>query len=293
MAAAGITRERQPEAPALHQTYSVAGPDADDMVNSPATAQVAIPALAAGAHVMALQAQLAESEQLRVALEARLMHAAEQNSTSSLGPVYPKELTEQAQKVDSAGDEPTIKAYYGGTFGGVVVTPAVVSTSKTLEAARSTAAKADVENGAIGIPPADVLFEDDMGPAQYFEAISLEGEVELADDRHFGHNLLPMNDLSSPEVAPIGLGDGLNGRLYCQFGDDIGAAQFFEAIDLSGKMEVVDDRHFAIPPHDVADPTELPAADGCVEDGATLQLQDEPIHDAEQPADEVCMLPGM
>ncbi len=153
MAAAGVTRERQLEAPALHQTHSLAGVSGDDVVNSPATGQVAATALAVGAYgegikdeeplpftagikgasegvveelaaatarVVTLQAQLGESEQLRAALEARLMHAAEPSATSSLGAVHSEERKEPVQDVDVAAHQLTIKAYYGSTFDEVV-----------------------------------------------------------------------------------------------------------------------------------------------------------------------------
>ena len=242
---------------------------------------------AATAHVLTLQAQLGESEQLRAALEARLMHAAEPSATSSLGAVHPEERKEPVQDVDIAAHQLTIKAYYGSTFDGVVLTPAA---SDKIEAARSKATMADMELGTVGIASVSALFADDMRPGQVFEAVSRSGKVGPADDRHIGPILLPTSKRASTDMAPLNLHDGLDEQLYCHYGYDTDAAPFFEAIDLSGQVELVDDQHsqkVATLPDNMAKPTEMHPAVVGVEDGANLRLQVELNHDAKQPAYEV------
>ncbi len=139
----------------------------------------------------------------------------------------------------SGGGETTIKAHYVAKAE-EAAPPAVAENkwdatapqSKTILVSESPLGAAD--------PAAQNNFMDDDGAAgEFFEAISVSGSLEVADQRHSASVASPQ-DVIIPVTATADR-DADNGFIE----DNASAAQFFEAISLAGTVEVTDYCHFA------------------------------------------------
>ncbi|KAK9909820.1 hypothetical protein WJX75_007948 [Coccomyxa subellipsoidea] len=154
---------------------------------------------AAQTSIAALQTQLADSEQQRAAMELQLVALSANSQTKTAPHLMEAEI--KVPSSESSGDEATIKAHYGTR---------VEQAASPIPAARSWESKAvqsrrvpvaETPLGAADIAAQCEFLEDDSAAAQFFEAISISGTVEIPDYRQLPLSLCPGDLVSATTSA--------------------------------------------------------------------------------------------
>lgn len=153
---------------------------------------------AAQTSIAALQTHLADSEQQRAAMELQLVALSADSQTKTAPHLMEAEI--KVPSSESSGNEATIKAHYG-TRAEQGASPIPAARSWESKAVQSrTKPVAETPLGAADIAAQCEFLEDDSAAAQFFEAISISGTVEIPDYRQLPLNLCP-GDLASATTS--------------------------------------------------------------------------------------------
>ena len=153
---------------------------------------------AAQTSIAALQTQLADSEQQRAPMELQLVALSADSQTKTAPHLIRAEI--KVPSSESSGDEATIKAHHG-TRAEQAASPIPAARSWESKAVQSrTKPVAETPLGAADIAAQCEFLEDDSAAAQFFEAISISGTVEIPDYRQLPLNLCP-GDLASATTS--------------------------------------------------------------------------------------------